>query len=290
MRHPAVFLVTLALSVPVCSQGLSFHDRVTLQSTSEKKFAPAPAQFGATWPDTGSSSYAIDASFKLNVVPLQHVSTLLAGIQIDVHRNTLVDKKTENYKIGSFYDWTVASLNKHPASAVVFGKANYSRDVPGKKGSAEFSLWATPLFRAHFRRPQYFFVPNIISSLTQLLDFTYEPIVGVEAARVRVDSTDEWSNVLRVAGKITGTVYLWPKTHDDRISLSAGAEHRSVLVDPGHLESDDYDLYSFTGSLVMIKTSEVEFGVALTHKNGADASKGFMEQSFTSFTYTLRFL
>ena len=281
-----VFLVILFSE----ASSQSIIDRLTFQSTLDKKTVPAPANFQANFPSNRENSFSVDIALRINAVPNKFLKDKELGPFIEYHRNTEIEKEQSVFKIGVSYDFNFGDLAVRESVPVLLGKINYMKDWQDSLQSLQANAMFTTLFRQKGLNPYFFWIPNI-SSRFGVVEFIYEPDVGIEFQYTQ-KSTARTANgtVIRFVGQIKSVLYPFALQLKKRLSIPIGYTYRHIIVDNENLEEDEYQLFQAGVEVILFEgsNSKHKAGIALTYTYGEDPANGFKKQEVTRLTLTMK--
>ncbi len=277
--HSAAFVSVLPFFAVLVANGQTLFswDRLLVKQSLDTKLTSEPAYLNFIAPSGKSTWLSIGLGIRYDASPTPNMEL---GPFIEYSKSTEIEKEQSNFKAGASYDWTIFDLAENSSSPIVVGKTNYNRDGIKETEGLQFSSSLTVLFRGKGKRAEYFYIPNIISSLG-VVDFLYSPYLGFEYEDIiRTKGNSTSASISRILGRMLVGIYPFSDSLDNRLEVLSDFTFRHDIVNHTASEDNDHPILKVSANYYFLKDAKTKksVGIGVTYINGEDPASGFDQQ------------
>jgi|SRR6267378_2676828 len=265
------------------AQDLFSLDRLLVRQSLDTKQVAEPAFFNFVAPSGKSTWLSIGLGIKYDASP---ASNWELGPFIEYAKSTEIEKEQSIFKAGVSYDWTILDLAENISSPLLIGKTNYNRDGIKETDGLQFSASFTILFRGKGKKPDYFYIPNIVSNLGAF-DFLYSPHLGFEYEDImRAKGNSTSATISRILGKVQISIYPFSESLENKFEILSDFTFRHDIVNQTPSTDKDHPILKLNLNYYLLKDAKAKksIGVGIAYINGEDPAAGFDQQQLVKLS------
>lgn len=285
MKIPLLLFFVFGLTFTLYSQD-KFIDRFTLrQSFQSKNDKAEPAVFTFTKPKQNDESWLLNAAVGYNLLK-SSVTVLTVDPYFEYHKNTLIDKKQDNWQAGVSTEWQMRDLSEQIWSPIWISAVKYNEDRIKQTTSFQGNIYFTPLFKGKGLKPKYFWIPNNASNFGELFQFIYSPYLGFENEnRIRTQNESSSGSIYRALFRLTSAITLFPKSEKlcEKFEFTIDWQYRNNFEETVDSLTDSEHTFltmSFNYAFFSAEDGKKVAKIGIDYTNGENPTKNFEQQSF----------
>jgi hypothetical protein len=293
MKKTLLIFLYIGLTFSVYSQD-KFIDRFTVrQSFQSKNDKAESAILTFTKPKEKDESWLLNAAIGFNLLKNSN-SVLSVDPYFEYHKNTLIDKKQDNWQAGVSSEWQSSDLSKRNWSPIFITSIKFNEDKIKKNTSFQGSIYLTPLFKGKAKDPKYFWIPNNTSDFGKVFQFSYSPYLGFENEnRLKTEKDSSSGNIYRAYFRVTSTISLFPKNDKlkGKIEFCIDWQYRfNFYENVKDLTKSEHKYLTTSFNYTFFRTDDDKKSakIGFDYTNGENPAKNFEQQSFYAISLKIK--
>lgn len=270
----------------------SFLDRITLRKSFQSKNDKAePMVITYTRPEKKSESWLMNSAIGIDLAANTE-KVLVMNMFVEYHKNTLVDKKQDNWQTGLNAEWQALDIFEKSWSPIIIANYNYNNNKIKKIESLQGYIYLTPLFKGRGLNPKFFWFPNTVVNFSNFIQFFYTPYIGYEREdRVTAQSDSLEGNINRVLMRLTPNISLFPASDrlKDKFEIGLDWQYRyNFKENVDALTDKEHKYLTISFNYTIFKTEKRSAKIGFDYVKGENPSKGFEKQAYSAITLKVK--
>lgn len=270
----------------------NFIDRFTVRQSFQSYDQKAePAILTFTKPKDKDESWLLNIAIGYNLLK-NNMSVLSVDPYYEYHKNTLIDKKQDNWQAGVSSQWLTSNFTKRAWTPILITAIKYNEDKIKQITSFQGNIYFTPLFKAK-TNAKYFWIPNNSANFGKVFQFYYSPYIGLENEnRLKTEKDSTEGDIYRIFFRIASNILLFSneKNPDGKFEFNVDWQYRyNIKETVKDLTKSEHKFFTTSFNYIFFSSSDGKKSakIGIDYTNGENPTKNFEQQSF--YAVSLKF-